>query len=492
MATHQDQVQLLEAISRMGSAGRAEGEDKDTLPRTFWPVPEHLRAFDPDVVLVVGPRGAGKTELFRAVIEQNLLPQLALVVRGIRLPPGEGNSTRWIAGYPIGAGFPSYLQLQDYVHEVGATDELFVEVWLAYLVRTLRDEINDGALEALKAAQGGDVGSVVKAFGAARKQALLALDSLDQRLVQEDRYLFIAYDELDTIGRGEPDITQKAVRGLVGLWATHTRRWRRIRGKIFLRTDLYDRSAAAGGADFAKLAANRTELTWSNRHLYSMLARRLANSDDGLAGYCRAKVWFEENPDLGLLPTAKQESEYRPLFERMVGTYMGANERKGLTFNWLLDHIRDGRGLALPRPLVRLFEAAADLQKKSGSLPRKPRLIEPRSLRRALDKVSEEHVGSALDEWPWLFGLKERLRPIHEVPWERREVDRQLQRAWIAPWTDPSAGTTIRPPGDSARELVDYLVEVGIFRQRRDGRIDVPDLFLAGLGLKRRGGVGKR
>jgi len=489
---HEEQVHLLEAIARMGSAGRAEGEDGNQLPRTFWPVPEHLRAFDPDVVLIVGPRGAGKTELFRAVIEQGLLPAIAAVVPGIRLPPLEANRTRWIAGYPIGTDFPSHFQLQDYVRQSQANDELFVKVWLAYLLRVLKGEIQDPDLQAIYQPAGGDVAAVIQAFQQSMRQALLALDGLDQRLSNEDRYLFIAYDELDTLVRGESSITRMAVRGLVGLWATHTRRWRRIRSKIFLRTDLYERSAAAGGADFAKLAANRAELTWSDRHLYAMLARRLANADEKLGEYCKVKVTFEENPTLGLLPSSRQSSDFRPLFERMIGPYMGANERKGLTFRWLLDHIRDGRGHALPRPAVRLLEAAAEIQKNGQTLPRWPRLIEPRALRRALDRVSEEHKGSALDEWPWLEGLKQRLSAIHEVPWERRDIDRCLQKNWEDSWLYPSSTEGIRPPGDSARELVDYLIEVGIFRARSDGRIDVPDLFLAGLGLKRRGGVGRR
>ncbi len=33
------------------------------------------------------------------------------------------------------------------------------------------------------------------------------------------------------------------------------------------------------------------------------------------------------------------------------------------------------------------------------------------------------------------------------------------------------------------------LLELGVFRTRPDDRIDVPDLFLHGLGIKRRGGV---
>jgi hypothetical protein len=488
MTTHDEQHRLLEAISRMGSAGRAEGEDPTRLTRTFWPVPEHLRAFDPDVVLVVGPRGAGKTELFRAVIEQRLLPTVSARVPGLRLPPAD--RTQWLGGYPIGTEFPSEQLLREFVREKSATDELLLEVWLAYLVRALKDELREPPLESVFAPRGGDVGRVLDEFRTNAKAALLALDSFDHRLVEKDRHVIVAYDELDTLARNDADLTRLAVRGLVALWAGHSRRWRRLRGKIFLRTDLYERAATAGGADFAKLAANRAELAWTDRHLYAMLVRRLANSgeDDSLRKYCEAKIGLEEVEALGWFPRIRSAEDVRPLIERMIGVYMGANERKGLTWRWLLDHIRDGRRQALPRPMVLLFEAAAGAQKASGSVPRWPRLLEPRALRRALDRVSEEHVGSALDEWPWIEGLKGRLRTLREVPWERREIDRHLDRDLGEAWGKAQA----HPPAATGHDLVEYLVEVGIFRARTDDRIDAPDLFLAGLGLKRKGGVRQR
>jgi hypothetical protein len=217
-----------------------------------------------------------------------------------------------------------------------------------------------------------------------------------------------------------------------------------------------------------------------------MLVRRLANSGKALRDYCSSKIEIEDaGDDLGAFPIIRKTDDARPLIERMVGIYMGAGIKKGLAFRWVLDHVRDGRGHALPRPLVRLFEAAAEIQKQQDAYPRWPRLLEPQSLRRALDRVSEEHVGSALDEWPWLAGLKDRLKELREVPWERREIDRHLDRRFDQSW----GGGDIRPPADSGRDLVDYLVEVGVFRSHADGRIDAPDLFLAGLGLKRKGGV---
>jgi len=46
-------------------------------------------------------------------------------------------------------------------------------------------------------------------------------------------------------------------------------------------------------------------------------------------------------------------------------------------------------------------------------------------------------------------------------------------------------------PPFEGRELLEYLLEIGLLRRRADGRVDVPDLFLSGLGLKRKGGVKK-
>jgi hypothetical protein len=49
---------------------------------------------------------------------------------------------------------------------------------------------------------------------------------------------------------------------------------------------------------------------------------------------------------LGWIPEIATAEDAKPLVQRMIGPYMGANQNKGLTFNWLLDHIRDGQDKA--------------------------------------------------------------------------------------------------------------------------------------------------
>jgi hypothetical protein len=478
---------LLRALQNIGGEGRAEGEPEERIGPGFYPVAEHLRLLDPNVVLVVGPRGSGKTEIARVLGDGDLRQALSSHAPSVRLPPG---SSTWIAAYPAGAlGFDA-IGLKAFIQRHATDADTLRDLWFAYVVRTLKSELDEEArttLTKLLSPGGAEIDAVYGAFQDLATRPVLALDRLDARLVEKDRFLFVTYDELDTLGGGDWALIEAGVRGLVAFWAAYSRRWKRIRAKLFLRTDLYERHAKAGGADLAKLAAGRVELVWNDRDLYGVLLKRMANLDTGLAEYVRAVkgIGWEEDPTLGRIPRLRTWQDARPVVERMVGAYMGANRKKGLVYRWLLDHVRDGLGRAFPRPFVRLVEEAARQELQTFGTLKEPRLLEPASLRRALDRVSTDHVAQSQDEWPWLDAVKERLAQSRLVPWDReRDVIRLLEH-----FTGDSAS---RQPPFEGRELLDYLIEIGILRRRPDGRLDAPDLFLSGLGLRRKGGVRRR
>jgi hypothetical protein len=487
----EDRDGLLRDLANMGSSGIAENESAATFRQTFYPVAEHSRAFDPDVALVIGSRGAGKSELFRAVVGERLLPAIARVIPGPlgRLVP---KSIIWIAGHPIHRGFPDVYGLLRFFKERSSDPNASVDLWRAYLLRILKDHLDLTGFSgrSIFEAQGADVDAIVKDFGGLRNEPVLALDRLDQELEGSQRWIVVSYDELDVIGGTDWRAMAQSIQGLISFWANNARRWKRIRPKIFLRTDLFRRHAQSLGADLIKLAANRAEITWSDRNLYGMLVKRLANSSEPLRSYCeKANIHFHADNDLGWIPLIKESSNARPLIERMAGRYMGADMRKGRTFPWLLTHIRDGNGHAVPRALVRLIEQAAS-QEIDRHRATYTRLLDPRSLRRALDDVSNDHVyGMSHHELPWLPGVKDRMAR-QGVPMLRRDAERLLSQGWGGSWNSEKAGA--RPPADDASELVTRLIEMGVFRVRPDDRIDVPDLFMAGLGLSRKGGVKQR
>jgi hypothetical protein len=475
---------LLQALQNIGSAGRAEGAPENSIGPGYFPVAEHLRLLDPDVVLVVGPRGSGKTEIARVLTDAILYDAVKLHAPAVRLPIG---SSRWLRLYPAGSRSFEGVGLRTFLQEVGESTETLRELWFAYLVRALYanlDELGRADIAPLLAPAAADVESIHRAFRELGTKPVIVLDRLDEQLEQNGDYLFATYDELDTLGNGDWKLVEAGVRGLVALWAAYSRRWRRIRAKLFLRTDLYERHAKAGGADLAKLAAGRVELTWSDRDLYGLLLKRLANVNSALADYVRVVkgVKWSNDPSLGWIPQLRISQDARPVVERMVGVYMGANQKKGLVYRWLLDHVRDGLGRGYPRPFVRLIEEGASQELQKFGALKAPRLLQPASLRRALDRVSDDHVTQSKDEWPWLEGLKERLRGNPLVPYTEKESIRLLE----------DLGTkSLESPPFEGRDLLDYLLELGIFRRRPDGRVDTPDLYLAGLGLRRKGGVRK-
>lgn len=503
MPTKQNTTQLLSDLSQIMVAW-AEWEDEGKFRKTFYPVQEHIRAFDPSVILVIGPRGSGKSELFRAVIKLNLMPAIQRSLPDARLPFKEMDRITWIAAYPAERNFPGPLELERFLVENNPDPERPpMGIWFAYLVRFLWDHLSQEdqkSLKILKDIDGGDIDKIYSVFKSLKNAPSLALDHLDAKLEREDRYIFVGYDELETLGAKNWVAMSSAIRGLVAFWADYTRRWHRLRAKIFLRTDLFQRYAIEGGPDLAKLAANRVELQWSDKNLYAMLLKRIANGSEDLWQYVKTSrgIKFFDDPILGHLPYPVTEEDIRPLIKKMAGEFMGATIKKGYTHRWLLNHIRDGRGQALPRPLVRLLAVAADTQKNSPRNLKWPRLVDHISLRRALDRVSEEHVTHSKDEWPWLLDLKSSVKG-QQVPLVRKELEEILERTLF------DKGKTLQKtlfeneklllkvlPANNAHEMIDYLVEVGVFRERTKERIDVPDLFLSGLGLKRKGGVRKK
>lgn len=489
----EDRDALLTDLSQMGSRGRAEQESALTFPKTFFPVAEHVRAFDPDVALIVGERGSGKSELFRAVVEENLLASILRRTPGSRPSKVTLGNAEWPAGHPLNKEFPDHAGLRRFMAAHAEDPEAVPNLWFAYLLRVLRNWLpQDNSLKAsdLLNLPGGDVDGVLAGFRSAGNQPLILLDQLDSQLESSDRWIFVSYDDLDILGNYDWDAMVRGIKGLVSFWASHSRRWSRIRAKLFLRTDLFRRHWQALGADLSKLAANRAEISWSNRNLYGMLAKRIANSSTALENYCRqSRLQFETDPDLGLIPMLEKAEDAMPLVDRLVGKYMGANNKKGSTFHWLLSHVRDGNGRAMPRALVRLIEEAAQ-QERDVPRAAHSRLLAPASLRRALDTVSWDHVLQVnTHELPWLPGVAKRLKG-EGAPMPSRNAEHALGRDWDDDWS--LKGLSIRPPVEKPSQLVDYLVEIGVFRLRSGGRIDVPDLFLAGLGMTRKGGVARK
>jgi hypothetical protein len=490
--TKQNPEALLDELIDLCKQAQAENEPEDEalFLKNFLPTRVHYRILEPDVNLVIGDKGSGKTQVFRALAYPRGRTALAALATRHGRHQIDLCRVNWLVGFASAdKDFPPGTVIRQFASTRQPVD--MQTFWLALLIRVLcrsGDIPLEGLPPALRGTFEGRL-SNIKAWYPALGEHLGALfatlDDLDRKLEEEDRHVFVTYDDLDRLSPGDWSTLQTILQGLVQFWAAHVRRYRRLRPKLFLRRDLYER-AALFGPDIAKISAHRVELLWTPGELYGVLFKRILNARDGLNAFLgSARPAVDVSEDLGLIPRMSADGWYEPGVERLFGTYMGADPRKGIPFRWIPNHLKDGHRRVYPRPLLRLVENAAEIERRDGKALGLAQLIHHTALRGALDRVSEYRVQELThEEFPWLRRIQTALaeKPF-VVPAERRIVLKSLTIKW--PDNDD------RPPSTEPADLLDYLVQLGLFQVLLDGRINVGDLYLRGLHLKRKGGVAR-
>lgn len=480
--------ELLDCIIAMGSGGIAESVRDEEFLRHFYPLPEHARALDPHVLLVIGDRGAGKTNLFRAIQSPAGLDAIISLAAGRPIPPT--NRCVWLVGFNSeGADHPPEMVFQKFA--AGKEPIALQHAWLGLLVKRLvaAKAIDETRLpkpvQKAVSSQKHDLAALAECTVNHLVELFGVLDTFDATLQEGDRWHFMTYDALDRVSSGDWDVMKLVIRGLVQFWASNSRRWTRLRPKIFLRRDLFER-VALYGPDVSKIAAQRVELVWTPRHLYKMILKRMMNQDKRLRRYVeQLRLPGKDDKNLGWCPGDVSEVELQKLAELLCGEFMGAGPNKGRTFTWIPNHLQDGNGHILPRSFVRLFESAAQVEKEAQRAAW-PHLIHHTSLRAAVDDVSKNRVQEIAEEFPWIKTVQSKLSQLNAIlPFERATLEQRLNINWD--------GIAERPPESSGRDLLKLLMELGIFYskadRKSDTRVDVRDLYLKGFGFKRKGGV---
>jgi hypothetical protein len=475
-------------ICRQGQA-EAEPDDEEMFLKRFLPIRAHFRVLDSDVRIIIGDKGSGKTHLFRTLEIDRGREALVSLAREKGLPVPPLDQTTWLVGYcTSGKDFPPGGVIGNFAR--GKDTSIIQNFWLTLLVEVLlrAEKISASSLplrlREVITSHAWDLEILNEQITAGLGDLFRVLDSLDSELKAHDEYVFVSYDELDLVSPGDWGALKTILQGLVQFWAAYGRRWRHIRPKIFLRRDLYQRIALFG-PDIAKIASNRADLLWGIHEFYGVLFKRLLNENDFYEYLTPARIQFSENDALGKIPRASREEDYKSAVNRMFGEYMGTDPRKGLTLRWIPNHLKDGHGQIYPRPLLRLLEDAAEIELRDRKAKGTVKLLHHTALRGALDKVSEFRVQElAQEEFPWIETICRNLEGKNLlVPGERYGFVKALKINW-SQFED-------RPPDTQPGAILDYLVELGIFSNRRDGRVDVGDLYLRGLHLKRKGGVAR-
>ena len=495
-----DRDALLSALERIApGAGSAEALDDDRFFLGLYPVASQARTFELDRIVIVGGRGTGKTQIFRALLSKEGR-QAIVRATGVRLVHDVKNMLL-VEGFAAGRSFrkeapnhPAADMIQAALPEgdVKAARKLWLGLSLARLA------IEDSILDKLSPELSKQLCELQPLVGSPRKllewveqdveRPFAILDSVDTQLGGQGLACVFTFDALDRAANDWGTL-EVVVGGLLSLALDIQRRNRSLRLKVFLRPDL-----EVGGTkrfpDASKLRGYREELVWSRQDLYRLVFKRMVSqADTGALSYeylthLLGPQVFTKIELLGHTPTAAfDEDAQTRVMTALVGKYMGANPRKGLTYTWIPNHLADAMGRVSPRSFLVAFAEAArwtkhrGVDKGSGS-----GLLSPTALGEGVKAASEQRVQELAEDFEWIGEVSKRLEGL-EVPCSEEKVLQRLADC-VFPRRLPASLRSTDPS-----VVLQQLRDMGVFLRDKDGRYNVPDLYRVAMRMKRRGGI---
>jgi len=425
--------------------------------------PSHLKALRLDAHVVVGSRGVGKS-FWAAALQQDAL-------RGLL-----GSGAAELGGVAVRLGFANVEDIANYPNADVCARLLDqgvdpYDLWRAVILRWV-------AQMSAHPIPCGNWGETVAWLRTDPEGAALLM-----QLPRQTRGL-IVFDALDRTSNSWQRMDE-IVRGLLRavLWL---KSFPGLYGKVFLREDQAERTVF-NFPDASKLTATRAELTWARHDLHGLLWQRLINAPSVHGERMRTLCAHEDQQGTWrVADELKVESDaQRKAFERLAGPWMGRDRRRGVPYTWSVNHLADGRGRTTPRSFLAAIRRSAE--DSSEHHADHGFALHYESIKRGIQKASEIRVQEIAEDHPWVPEVLSELKGMN-VPVEFESV--------VARWAGrfpngPESITSDRLPAqargwDGMRE---DLQRLGLMEKKKDGRVDMPDLYRVGFGLGRKGGV---
>lgn len=458
------------------SHGGSPAPEHVYLPRS------HLRAMHPDTLVVTGMRGAGKTFWWSALQE-------ALVRR---LLGGNTDRFRLSEKDEVRTGFGVVAALDDYPSK-DVLQQLFTS--------GLEPRIVWRTVEAWQLARDGDPLRQLRTWQERGSYVRNNPEPVERMFVARDRefeergvYFIILFDALDRCADGWQNL-YPAIRGLLQT-VLDLRSYRRLRAKVFLRSDQMDEGSIADFPDASKVISSAVELSWPRRELYGLLWHHLANGSNGeqfreFAGGGWSSTDLGEQSAYSVPRRIVKEDYQRDKFHMVAGPWMGLGLKRGFPYTWIPNHLGDTEGRVSPRSFLAALQKAAEVT--ANEHPEHKYALHHDSVKRGVQEASKIRVSELREDYPWVDQV---LKPLvgMVVPCEFEEIsERWVSEGVVERLEYDTENDAVKLPPRHIEWGVDGvrldLESLGVFLRLLDGRVNIPDVFRVGYGLGRRGGV---
>ena len=468
----------LRALPEETSHGEAPAPDLVYLP------PSHLKALDPDRQLVTGMRGAGKTFWWSALQEE--------AVRDLVQQHDErstlGVETEVRTGFGEKPAPDEYPDKDVLAKLIGAGLEPRV-LWRTVQARQIAPP--DHPL------LGQDSWSKRSEWVRSHPEEVARLfEERDRDFEGRHVHFLVLFDALDRCADDWKDMS-RLIRGLLQS-VLDLRSYRRLRAKVFLRSDQFSESEIGDFPDASKLLSSRAELNWPQSELYGLLWHVLANGLHGekVRAFLKAGKWDSaEIRQLSLFSVPRSlirdEEDQKQKFHALAGQRMGRDRRRGFPYSWIHGHLADTEGRVSPRSFLAALRAAAE--DTADRYPQHETALHHESIKRGVQEASKIRVQELQEDYPWVDRVLQPLRGMVvpcdfedvEDRWKREGGVRRLIEEGIEGEVKLPPRRFERGPEGIRRDLED----LSVVQRMTDGRVNMPDVFRVGYGLGRRGGV---
>ena len=471
---------LIESLPSVDHAGAEPDRD----PAFTYVPPSHAKALDPEVSVVEGIRGAGKSFWWAQLASERHRHAIVQAFPEIRV--GEAVKVVQAFGAQLSsADAPS----QDVLGELAAKFPPRA-IWKAVLAQ--KAGFDEGFPST--ADWSARVAWVVQKPEAFDRMLL----RLDQAYDGRGETLVVLFDALDRLAADWPHIRPLA-KGLLQV-ALDLRSTRRIRFKLFMRPDMLQDREIMQFPDASKLLARKAALTWRRVDLYALLFQCLANASVGGAafrGLCVDELACEWRQINGLwqLPSALRadEKDQEKVFGRLAGSAMASGPsgyKRGKPYTWLVNHLQDGLDQVSPRSFsAALLHAAQDTRDDAM------RVLDYKSIQSGVREASKIRVNELITEdYPWVQFVMQPLRGKLTVPCTGDDIKRLWAEARTLEGLElhlvqASVDVKLPPPSLEPDAVLGSLESLGLLTRMDRDRIQMPDVYRLAFGLGRRGGV---
>ncbi len=480
-----DPLAARQALADLPELAAQENLTPPELARVYVPA-QHLKALHLDASVVVGMRGAGKS-WWTAVLASD-------THRGFVSGQLRGSSLARVTarvGFGLDdsdAEFPRPETLGELVDQ--NLDP--VDIWQAVVLRHVLRAVEKPLPFAERAWR-----EAIQWFIGHRDEANDLLTECDAQLTAENRVLLVLFDAFDRLA-SDWDKVRRLTSGALKL-GLRLRSRGSIRTKFFIRPDLDEDDEVWRFPDSSKLRHAKVDLAWSSADLYGLVFMHLGNAPDFGPQFREATSrdslgdWSEREGVHLPPPQISHEDVQRPIVEALADRSMGGGPKRGYTYSWVPLHLADAKGRISPRSYLLAFKKAAE--DTAENRPDHGLALHYTAIQQGVVKASQVRVDEIGEDYPWVKPLLEAARGA-VVPMTTAEVSsrwsaeslRQMAKA-TGSKLPPRRFTNDPFRKGSADALIDDLVELAVLYRTKDGRLNMPDIFRVGFGIRRKGGV---